>query len=964
MSEPRGATSIVAWIGQTVERYGNSVAATGVGETLTFDELWSRSMRLASELVARGVRPEDRVGIWAEQSSDLLVGFVGIMAAGAAYVPLDPSYPKERLERIATDAGLRLVVVPHRHREGAGALGLGLVATTFEASDAGAPVDLPVLDEHLAAYVIFTSGSTGRPKGVVIEHAALASTLRWLIEDCDLHPGDRVMGTASPAYDASVPTFFLPLVTGGTLISLASEVTVDPYALAEAIAHYRPRAMQTSPTMLQMLAETGWEGDPRLDLWVGGDQIKASSIRYIVPRVHELCNYYGPTEATVEVTVARLTAEDTDAPVGRPPDHVGCYVLDPDRRRVPSGTAGELFLTGPTLARGYLDRPELTAERFVSLSLDGAPPVRAYRTGDLARFRDDGSLLILGRLDDQIKIRGYLVEPREVEVRLMEHPQVHDAAVLAVATGEDERRLVAYVRSEGAPSARSLRAFVRQALPEHMVPTTIIDVASLPLTSNGKVDRKQLAERLVAEEASSTAPPLGRSVTTAPATPEAAVLELFASALSVPACTLDVDDDFFEVGGTSLRCARLFLSIEERYGVTLPLSTLVDAPTPRLLSKVIAAEEKDGASPRAHADPPRHEWERILGSLWSETLMSPGHRTDRRLLRARREPRGRAADARAAARRRRRHRDPGRAAPRTDDRAARRVDRGPHGAIEPRPTEDDRHEPAVLLHRGCRWARGHLHPAREAPRSRAALLRPAGQGHRAPRVPRLHAPGHGTPVRTADPRRAADRAVPHRRPLLGRRDRPEGGAPARGPGRAGVAARGVRRLLTEAMVGSSVAADVEPRQGAGRLSDLPRRPRLKTVLRLPMAGIVPQHGIAQFEVFAALGQLQVAFARRLEPWDGTAVVFVSDDEESGIVAPRWSKLLTGTWSTCSVPGQHIRCWRSRTSPSPRSTCASRSPRSSTKDVAWTATREARPRRTPTGRRCPRHADDATVTTPH
>lgn len=905
MSEPRGATSIVAWIGQTVERYGNSVAATGVGETLTFDELWSRSMRLASELVARGVRPEDRVGIWAEQSSDLLVGFVGIMAAGAAYVPLDPSYPKERLERIATDAGLRLVVVPHRHREGAGALGLGLVATTFEASDAGAPVDLPVLDEHLAAYVIFTSGSTGRPKGVVIEHAALASTLRWLIEDCDLHPGDRVMGTASPAYDASVPTFFLPLVTGGTLISLASEVTVDPYALAEAIAHYRPRAMQTSPTMLQMLAETGWEGDPRLDLWVGGDQIKASSIRYIVPRVHELCNYYGPTEATVEVTVARLTAEDTDAPVGRPPDHVGCYVLDPDRRRVPSGTAGELFLTGPTLARGYLDRPELTAERFVSLSLDGAPPVRAYRTGDLARFRDDGSLLILGRLDDQIKIRGYLVEPREVEVRLMEHPQVHDAAVLAVATGEDERRLVAYVRSEGAPSARSLRAFVRQALPEHMVPTTIIDVASLPLTSNGKVDRKQLAERLVAEEASSTAPPLGRSVTTAPATPEAAVLELFASALSVPAGTLDVDDDFFEVGGTSLRCARLFLSIEERYGVTLPLSTLVDAPTPRLLSKVIAAEEKDGASPRAHADPPRHEWERILGSLWSETLMIQDiARTDDFFALG-----GSPEDARRMLER------------------LRAVD----GVTV---TLDELHRAPTIVQLaaliGARTVRSSLVPLKTTG-TNPPFFCIAGAGGLAvtftplARLLGAEQPFYGLQAKGIERRGFPDytlQATARRYARLIRDVQPTGPYLIGGHSSGGAIALKVVHLLeaqgervsllavfdavlTEAMVGSSVAADVEPRQGAGRLSDLPRRPRLKTVLRLPMAGIVPQHGIAQFEVFAALGQLQVAFARRLEPWDGTAVVFVSDDEESGIVAPRWSKLLTGTWSTCSVPGQHI-----------------------------------------------------------
>jgi amino acid adenylation domain-containing protein len=906
MSEPRGATSIVAWIRHTAERYGNSVAATGVGETLTFEELWSRSMRLARELVARGVRPEDRVGIWAEQSSDLLVGFVGIMAAGAAYVPLDPSYPRGRLERITADAGMHLIVVPHRNREGAGELGLDLVPTTFEASDPGPTAELPELDEHNAAYVMFTSGSTGQPKGVVIEHCALASLLQWLIADCELHPGDRVMGTASPAYDASVPTFFLPLVTGGTFISLATEVTVDPYALADAIAHYRPRAMQASPTVLQMLTETGWKGDDRLELWIGGDQIPAAAIRYVAPRVRVLFNYYGPTEATVQISAARLTAKDTDGPVGIPPAHVRCVVLDRDGQRVSDGTTGELFITGPTLARGYLGQPELTAERFYPISIDGAPPVRAYRTGDLAKFRDDGSLLILGRVDDRIKIRGYLIEPREVEVRLVEHPQIREAVVLAAPHGNDEPRLVAYVKSDGPPpSARSIRAFVRQTLPEHMVPTTIVEVASFPMTTTLKVDRRKLAEQHAAVALPAIAPNGSRSMGGSPTKAESEVLELFASALAVPADALGVDDDFFDVGGTSLRCARLFMSIEARYGLSLPLSTIIDAPTPRLLSTVIASEKRGEEAPRAKADPPRHEWERILGSLWSETLMLHDVRRN----------------------------DDFFAIGGSDDDAHRMLERlrlvdGTEVTLDELHRAPTIVQLAALI--GARSVRSSLVPLKTTG-TNLPFFCIAGAGGLAvtftplSRLLGAEQPFYGLQAQGIERRGIPDytlQAMARRYARLIRDVQPSGPYLIGGHSLGGAIALKVVHLLeaagekvallavfdatlTESMVGAKAEVAVATGERASRLSDLPRRPRIKTVLRLPLTGIVPQHGIAQFEVFAALGQLQVAFARQLEPWDGSAVVFVSDDEESDGIEAAWERLLKGPWSTVSVPGKHI-----------------------------------------------------------
>jgi amino acid adenylation domain-containing protein len=904
MSEPRGATSIVAWIGQTAARYPNSVAATGVGETLTFDELWARSLRLARELVSRGVRAEDCVGIWAEQSSDLLVGFVGIMAAGAAYVPLDPSYPRGRLERIAADSGMRFVVVPHRHDEGAEELGVELVPTTFADPEPASPVDLPEVGEHHAAYVMFTSGSTGQPKGVVIEHQAVMALLEWLIADCDLHPGDRVMGTASPAFDASVPTFFLPLVTGGTFISLAVEVTVDPHALADAIDQYRPRALQTAPTMLRMLTETGWKGDQRLDLWVGGEQISASAIRYIAPRVRELCNYYGPTEATVQVTVARLGADDGDAPVGIPPKHVACFVLDPDGRRVASGATGELFIAGPILARGYLGQPDLTAERFVSLSIDGMPPIRCYRTGDLAKMRDDGSLVILGRIDDQIKVRGFLIEPREVEVRLMEHPRIHEAVVLATARGDDEKQLVAFIKGEGDLTARSIREFVRQTLPDYMVPPTILEVESFPLTQNRKVDRKQLAAQFTA-----TAPlgavPQGTADRGSLSPPEAEVLELFARALSVPAETLDVDDDFFDVGGTSLRCARLFMSIEDHYRINLPLSTLVDAPTPRLLAKRITAEASGGAPRRSEADAPRHELERILGRLWSEILMIPDiKRTDDFFVI------GGSVD------------DAGRMLEQL-----RGVD-GMDVTLDELRRAPTIEKLAALI--GARSVRSSLVPLKTAG-TNPPFFCIAGAGALAVTFTPLarllgeEQPFYGLQAKGIERRGVPDytlQGTARRYTRMIRDVQPKGPYLIGGHSLGGAIALKVVHLLeaqgeevallavfdavlTDGMIGSSTRSQGDPGGGSSRLSSLPRRPRIATIVRLPMAGIVPLHGIKQFEVFAALGQLQVAFARRLEPWNGAAVLFVADDEESESVEAAWRALVTGPFACFSVPGKHI-----------------------------------------------------------
>jgi amino acid adenylation domain-containing protein len=902
MSERLDPRSFVEWVERTSERHGNLVAVTGVGETLTFSEFWDRSMRLARELVALGAGLDDRVGLWAEQSSDLLVGIVGIMAAGAAYVPLDPSYPVGRLQQIAADSGIRLIVAPLRQHDRARSAGIPLVATRFEDDGADrASTPLPVVGPDEAAYVIYTSGSTGRPKGVVIEHHAVLSLLQWMIEDCGMRPGDRVMGTASPAYDASVPTFLVPLATGGTFIALPIEATIDPFELAKAITHFRPRALQASPTMLGMLAESAWAGDKELVVWVGGEQTAASAIRYLAPRVKELCNYYGPTEATVQITVARLGPDDTDAPVGKPPSHVGCHILDPDGREVPQGGTGELYITGPTLARGYLNEPDLTALRFAQISLEGQPPVRAYRTGDLARFRDDGSLMILGRLDDQIKVRGYLIEPREIENRLMEHAGVAEVVVLGRASAEDhETTLIAFVKSTGDLATRELKTFVKEVLPDYMVPADVVQVTSFPLTPNGKVDRRALAELALG----------GRSFgpldvgEAAPTDRTDEVLRLFAAVLSVDPRSLEPDDEFFDVGGTSLRCARLFMSIEDRYGLSLPLSTLIAAPTPRRLAEVID-DELSGGPTRGSADgQPRHEWERILSNLWSEILGRPSvRRTDDFFALG-----GTEADA------------------------TRMLDqlKSLDGVVV---TMNELRRCATIEQLatliGGRASRASL-VSLQTDGANPPFFCIAGAGALAvtfmplarllgPDQPFYGLQAHGIERRGVPDYTMTQAARRYAKAI--REIQPSGPYLIGGHSLGGAIALRVVHLLeaageevallavfdsllTEAMVGTRFSGH-GGNSTAERLSVLPRRPRLSTIVRLPLTGVVPQRGLAQFEVFAGLGQLQAAFGGRLKPWDGSAVVYKAEDEESENVVLGWRCLLTGEWTTVSVPGEHI-----------------------------------------------------------
>ncbi|MHB1252460.1 MAG: amino acid adenylation domain-containing protein, partial [Acidimicrobiales bacterium] len=878
MDDKLTAVSLVDWVGATCEANANALVVTGETGDLTFSELWHRSMRLARELGERGVRVEDRVGLWAEQGGEMLVGVVAILAAGAAYVPLDPSYPKSRLEYMADDAGLNFIVAPEALRTSAEGLGVPVIATPSGPVEQGFQATPARVADTCAAYVIYTSGSTGRPKGVVIERRSVIELLISMISELALGASDSYISTSSSSFDAFVPNAMLPLVTGGTLIAIEPTTANDPYALADAVARYHPSLLQTSPTMLRMLVETEWPGDQNLTVWTGGESTAASVIRALVPRVRTLCNFYGPTEATVEVTMARLSSEDVDSPIGVAREGVRCHLLDEVRRPVAPGQVGELYITGNALARGYLNHPELTQKSFVSIETEEGGLERAYRTGDLVRVRPDGSMVVVSRVDDQIKLRGYRIEPREIEQRLMEHPSVSDVVVVPVrAEGDDESHLVAYYTPRAPLDQGRLRDFAKEMLPSYMVPSSFLAIDEFPLTPGGKVDKRALAVLATQRSAHSNDGPAMSSRDERVSELEQTLMGLFTDVLNLDDDSLTVDDDFFDFGGTSLASLRLVMAIEQHCAVTLALSTLVDAPTPRLLARVIRAREQGGSSNSSSAEAPRHEWERALCALWSETLgLQEVTRTDNFF---------------------------GLGASSSD--AQRMIEQLKNTYATSITLEELRQAPTVAQLAELTAARSKHSTlvVLNGTGSRTPFFCIAGSGGLAlnflplSRLLGPQQPFFGLQARGIESRALPDftlSAAARRHVKTIRSVQPHGPYLVGGHSLGGVLALKVAQHLVQlgeevallaiidtvlskrmSGVGTNDSQGVLTRARGWRLFH--DRTKLSTILRLPLAGIVPQRGLAQYELFGLHDTIQIRFARRLSSWSGPTVIFTSDD---------------------------------------------------------------------------------------
>ncbi|MEU4781489.1 amino acid adenylation domain-containing protein [Micromonospora sp. NPDC023633] len=560
---PAPATGLARLVEEQVAHTPDRPAVTFAGRTLSYAELNVRANRLARRLRRIGVGPDVTVAVSLERSADLLVALLGVLKSGGAYVPLDPSYPLDRQRWVLEHSRSAVLVtepgLADRFADFAGpVLRVDDPSLAVECAADPEPVTTPA---HLA-YVLYTSGSTGRPKGVRVSHASVVNLLTAMRHAPGLTADDTLVALTTYAFDISVLELFLPLVVGARVVIAGRDVGYDAAGLAALLRTEGATVMQATPATWRLLIASGWAGMPGLKALCGGEALPLALARDLAVRVGELWNMYGPTEATIWATVARVAPDGPEITIGRPIANLRAYVLDEALRPVPVGVVGELWLGGAGVARDYLDQPALTADRFRPDPYADRPGARLYRTGDLARWRPDGTVECLGRSDSQVKVRGFRIELGEIEAALQRHPAVREAAVV-VRDVDGEPALVAYLAprpDEPDEGAGRWRAFLRDWLPDYMVPTTYVPLDALPLTDNGKVDRRALP---APERGGSRAGDGGAE----PTTPlQVALAERWAQVLGYD--RVGIDDDFFDLGGDS------FTAIRALSGIEPPISVL------------------------------------------------------------------------------------------------------------------------------------------------------------------------------------------------------------------------------------------------------------------------------------------------------------------------------------------------------------------------------------------------------
>ncbi|MFI6610874.1 amino acid adenylation domain-containing protein [Streptomyces sp. NPDC050507] len=577
-------TTLIGPIEAQVARTPDATALVYGDVSLTYAELNTRANRLARHLRTLGARPGAVVAVAVPRSVELIVSLLAVLKAGAAYLPLDPEYPAERITYMLRDAAPVCVITDRADRLTDDATTARVVLDGLDVS--GYPwcdPSRPLTPAH-PAYVIYTSGSTGRPKGVVVSHGAIDNRLRWMQDAYGLTTQDRVLQKTPSSFDVSVWEFFWPLREGAALVVAEPGGHKDPAYLARLINEQAVTTCHFVPSMLQVFLA---EADPGAcaglrRVFCSGEALPretAHAFGRALPRVG-LHNLYGPTEAAVDVSFHACAPHDSGpVPIGQPVWNTRLYVLDAALRPCPPGVPGELYLAGRQLADGYLNRPDLTAGRFVADPFAG-PARRMYRTGDLARWTEQGEVEYLGRTDHQVKLRGQRIELGEIEAALAARPQVDGACALVREDRPGDQRLVGYVTGGADPA--DVRAALARELPEHMVPSAVVALDAFPLNPNGKLDRRALPAPVFTG---------GGGVRVMSAREEALAL-LFAEVLGASA--VGPDDAFFDLGGTSLLAVRLVARVREEFGAELTIGSLFEASTPAALAARI-----DGAGPAA-----------------------------------------------------------------------------------------------------------------------------------------------------------------------------------------------------------------------------------------------------------------------------------------------------------------------------------------------------------------------------
>lgn len=580
-STTRGTESFDGTLAELVRaqtlRSPDDIAVVAGDRQLRYAELDARANQLARVLVDAGAGPETYVAVLLERTAELVVAMLATHKAGAAYLPVDPGFPAERITYLLTDAAPAVVVVEsggaHLAPEGMETVVLDDPATAANiAARASGGLSTTGGLPRNPAYVIYTSGSTGRPKGVVVEHASVTNFLAALAREVPLRAGEGLLAATTVGFDISVLEIFGPLCTGGTVILAGADEVVDPSRLHALLRAHRIEVMQATPTQWQQLVSADSGALAGLRALVGGEPLPGELAAQLRTAGADLVNLYGPTETTIWSSCARVpeVAAGDRPSIGAPIDNTRCYVLDGNLRPVPEGVAGELYIAGDGLARGYRGRPELSSERFVADPF-GAPGTRMYRTGDRARWLRDGTLDHLGRVDFQVKVRGFRIELGEIEAALLRYPGVRQSVATVREDRPGDLRIVGYVVADPGrrPDHAEVRSLVAGILPDYMVPATVMVLDELPLTPNAKVDRTALP-----------APDYGSTRTAGPRPRDAAeeaLAGVFAEVLGLD--TVRVDDGFFELGGNSLLATKIIARIRSVFGVELGVRALFETPT-------------------------------------------------------------------------------------------------------------------------------------------------------------------------------------------------------------------------------------------------------------------------------------------------------------------------------------------------------------------------------------------------
>lgn len=574
----------------------DSVAVVSADNQVSYSELDRRANQLALNLQSFGIGPEVAVGVFIDRSADLLVALLAVLKAGGFYVPLDPTHPIERTTLILEDARVPLLITTSRLSDRVPRTQAQLVFINDDAEEVAThTVASPahtVVAENIS-YTIYTSGSTGKPKGVQISHTSVVNFLMSMAKNPGLEASDRLFSVTTLSFDISALEFFLPLIVGGVVILAEGSEIRDGYALMRRLDSSNATVMQATPATWRLLLEAGWAGNKGLKILCGGEAFGTDLGTELAARAESAWNMYGPTETTIWSLIRQLKPDDTKILIGMPIGNTKAYLLDDFLEPVPIGVSGELYISGAGLARCYFNQPELTAEKFMPNPFCKAPGERCYRTGDFARFKPDGHIQFLGRSDSQVKIRGFRIELGEIELALGRHPAVKDAAAVVREARSGEKTLVAYLvpKQNATPDKGELRSYLKQKLPEYMMPSGYVFLEALPQTPSGKVSRKTLPT------------PECHSNVEAPVDPRSPVTEvvnvIWAEVLDLE--QIGIHANFFDIGGNSLLAAKAVSRLRDAFHIELPVAAVFECPT---VVELVARIEEDLLADRHAVLPP------------------------------------------------------------------------------------------------------------------------------------------------------------------------------------------------------------------------------------------------------------------------------------------------------------------------------------------------------------------------